>query len=546
MSSKLQFKALQKQVALNAGALLAVIASPLHSATGEYIEDPAVRAQQVTAAANADPLFSSLGARGPEVAMYWAHELKQHMDNFGQMPSDSLLSSVYTQLKNLVESDNKQESAGGMLLSALNATPMSQSAGIEVRANTAALILPILLANPMNDAVVYVPNPAKFFTEIFEVVNTAGSDFGDFKQGDYIGPFSSGQYSSMRQRFPFQVTADGVKTKLTFDSALTPAGIKLPIKRKTVRVYVAKVQTLTDFTTETNPAGVVKLGDVTYVVNAVIDYALGKVEITTNPALPAGTESHIELSVDIEKNPELVPLIEQNMKSYTVSPFERYIGADSNIQATLKSMSEFGINVRSSMVSSSKTWLANEKALGQLADMMFFVSKKSTFNAQIPANGEWKEAFEKFKAKLIAISESLLKATEESGLAGLYAGSEFLNFLHMLPADVFTVSPLYTSDKRIQYVGMLMGRFKVFHAPFEKVVKPNQALCYAKGVSVGKGAYITGDVIPPMVINQTIGRGMTQQDTVMSLGYDEIHPNDGAAWLHLLEIENYELADVNS
>jgi hypothetical protein len=398
----------------------------------------------------------------------------------------------------------------------------------------------------MNDAVVYVPNPAKFYTEIFTVVNTAGSNFGDFKKGDYIGPFTSGQYSSMRQRFPFQVAADGVKTVLTFDSALTPAGVKLPIKKKTVRVFIAKTFTLSDAATETTPAGVVKLAGVNYVVNAVIDYTQSTVSITTSTALPIGTEVHIEFSVDIEKNPELVPLIEQNMMSHTVHPYERYIGADSHIQATLKSMSEFGINVRSSMISSAKTWLANEKALQQLSDMMFFVSKKSTFDASIPASGEWKEAFEKFKAKLVAISDSLLKETEESGLAGMYASSEFMNFLHMLPADVFAVSPSYTSDKRIQYAGLLMGRFKVFHAPFEKVVPEGQALCYAKGISVGKGAYITGDVIPPMIINQTIGRGMTQQDTVMSLGYDEIHPNNGAAWLHLLEIENYELADIDA
>lgn len=541
MNPNEDFKKVQKLTAQQSSALVAVIGDPQFDA-GQYIADPHARAAAVSAAALKDPLFSALGERGKEVAMGWAHELKQYVDIHGSMPSDQLLSSAYQQLKNIVEAGSKDDS--GMLLSALNANPMSQSSGIEVRANTAALILPVLLANPMNDAVVYVPNPAKYWTEIFNIVNVAGSNFGDFKKGDIIGPFSSGQYSSMRQRYPFQTVADGAKTSFVFDIAATPAGKVFPIKRKSVRVLVGKKTAVLDAAKEGNPAGSITLSGVAYTIALTIDYTLGKITATSNPALPVGTDVHAVYSVDIEKNPDNVPLVEQHMEPFSVYPFERYIGADSTIESTLKSMSEFGINSRSTMVSAAKTWLANEKALMQLADMMFFAKEETTFNATLPASGEWKEAYEALKAKLVFISNALLKATEESGLAGMYASSLVLNFLRMLPAEVFQIAPGFTDDKRIQYAGLLMGQYKVFSAPFESIVPEGKALCYAKGVNVGKGAYITGDVVPPMVLTQTAGRGTQQQDTIMSLGYDEIHPNGGENYLHILSIENFTLGEA--
>lgn len=535
-ADKGKYDKLLSEAGRNAKALGAILLDS-QFVNGDFIVDKAQRAESIGAAAMAsDSIFSSLGERGREVALVWAHELERYVAQHKTLPSDFILSSAYQQVEMLVKGSSEDGGENAMLLSALNPETLSTSKGLEIRANTAALVLPVMLANPLNDVVVYLPNPAKLMAEIFNVINVTGSKFGDFDKGVKLTAFSSGQYSSARQIYPFQTVPNGTLTSFNFAVASTPQGVAMPVRKKSVAVIVNKQKALTDYAGQGVAAGSVKIGATTYTLTlSAANYDTGAFTLTSAPALPAGATIHAQYEIDFEKNPSLIPLVDQQFEPFVVMPFFRYLGSNTTIQSTLMALSEHGINTRSSMLATAKHVMANEKALQQLSDMYFSAVAVEPFNAPLPVNGEWREAWELFQATLLTIDTDHLRRTERGGLTHIYASSSVVNFLRML-GSMLDVAPGYVREARIHYVGTFNGGIKIYEVPFPQVIPEGKALCVTKSVDLGRAAYITGDVLAPTVISQDASRGFLKQDSIMSLGYDEVHPNGGSDFLTILDI----------
>lgn len=521
---KARLNAFEKEIGSNVRALTSVLLDPCYDASGHLLSAVDSVAAIRAAAMGSDSIFSALGDKGAEVAVVWSQTIADYVSEHKKMPSDHILSSAYQQLKNLVSVDSAQKE--GMLLSALNPDTMSTTKGLEIRANTAALVLPTMLANPLNEVIVYLPNPASLKAEIFAIQNVAGSKFGDFNKGDKIGAFTSGQYSSARQRWPFQTVPNGSLTAFSFDIALTTQGVAMPIRKGGLAVLVNKKKVVNDYAGTGTPAGTIKIGATTYTLTATPDYALGKIALTSAPALPAGVTLHAEVEIDIENQSALTPLIDQQMENFLLSPFYRYLGVNSTVQATLASLSEFAINTRSQLLNTAKFHIANEKAVGQLTDMAFRCTDERSFAVPTPVNGEWKEAWELVKAQFVKADGDLLKRTERAGLTHLYASPEFINFLEML-GELLVRPAGYQREARIHFAGTFNGTIRVFEVPFPAAIPAGKALGIARSTDLGKAAFISGDVVPPMVVTQDAQRGFLKQDTVVQQGYDEVHPNGG-------------------
>lgn len=537
---KNRVNAFEKQIGTNVRALTAILLDPCYDASGHLLSAVDSVANIRAAALAPDSIFSGLGEKGAEVAVVWAQSFADYVRENNAMPSDHILSCAYQQLKNLVDVDGVPQD--GMLLSALNPEMMSTTKGLEIRANTAALVLPTLLANPLNEVIVYLPNPASLKAEIFAIQNVAGSKFGDFNKGDKIGAFTSGQYSAARQRWAFQTVPNGALTTFTFDIALTTQGVAMPIRKGALAILVNKKKVVSDYSGQGTPAGTIKIGSTTYTLTATPNYSTCQISLQSAPALPAGTTLHAEVEIDIENQSALTPIIDQQMENFVLVPFYRYLGVNSTVQATLASLSEFAINTRSQLLNTAKFLIANEKAVGQLTDMAFRCADKRSFAVPTPVNGEWKEAWELVKAQFVKADGDLLKRTERAGLTHIYASPEFVNFLAML-GDLLVRPAGYQREARIHFAGTLNGTIRVFEVPFPAAIPAGQALGVARSTDLGKAAYISGDVVPPMVVTQDSQRGFLKQDTVLQQGYDEVHPNGGEDFLVMFELTG--LAAVN-
>lgn len=72
------------------------------------------------------------------------------------------------------------------------------------------MILPVATGAQTGDACTFIPVP-RDKSKIYEIINVAGTTFGDFKQGDQLDMQSVGQYAQMRRNYVLQTKGDGVK-----------------------------------------------------------------------------------------------------------------------------------------------------------------------------------------------------------------------------------------------------------------------------------------------------------------------------------------------
>jgi hypothetical protein len=529
-----------------ASAMKAVLVNSQFTA-GVFIAAQNERDNAIIAASKEDPLYSSMGAEvGARQALSDASAIRQYSaENNGAMPSDDLLAAAHGTLENLFSNNQviAEDASSGMLLSSVSESNLSTEQGVIIRATTAALTLPTMLSNPMNDIVAYLP-VRKNKTEIFLIDRVAGKTLGDFTKNQVIDELTAGQYSHQRQRYIFDAaqSPDGTKTVFNFDTAAhTPALTKLPFKNSSVKVYFNRDsgQALNQLD-DGSLYGSVTVGGSSVVMTGVVDSDLGKIVVTAGSALPDGAELHAEFEIDIESNPDLIPTIDHKMRSFTIRPASRVISADASIMSVFTMQTEFGVDTNSLNLSSMRNVLVDERSKKQLEDLMFFVQEERSFDAEVPTDTHetWATRFEYIKSLFLSISQSMINKNKRSGMKGMYAGTEFSTFVKMLPPSIFTMAPNYTQEPRIHFIGTLMGGIKVFEVPYTSIVPADKALAYARPEQLGYAPYYTGDVIPPTLYSQEVTKGLRKGSVIWANGYDSASPEIGT-YLTLITLTNF-------
>lgn len=527
-----------------ASAMKQVLINPQFS-SGVYIQDAAARDQAIVDAAMADPLYSSMGVEmGGRVALSDASAIREYSaNNAGAMPSDDLLAAAHGALENLFSNNQAiaTQSDAGMLLSSVSESNLSSEQGVAIRATTAALTLPTMLANPMNDIVAYLPS-RKNEAEIFNIDRVAGKTLGDFTKNQVIDELTSGQYSHQRQRYEFDATMspNGVLTEFTFDTAThTPALTALPVRPGSVKIYFNRAEAAKQLD-DGSLYGSVTIGESNVLITGTVDHDTGTFVVTSASALTDGATLHAEFEVDIEANPDLIPTIDHKMSSFKIRPASRVISADASIQSVFTMQTEFGVDTNSMNLGAMRNILVDERSKKQLSDLMFFVTDEHEFDAAIPADGNdtWSSHYEYIKALFLSISQSMISTNKESGIKGIYAGTEFSTFIKMLPKSLFTMAPNAGQECRIHFIGTLLGGIKVFEVPFTGIVPADKALAYGRTEKLGKAPYYTGDVIPPTLYSQEVTKGLRKGNVIWANGYDNPSP-DIADYLSLITLTNF-------
>lgn len=528
-----------------AGAMKRVLIQSQFSPVGGYIADPTERDNSIMAAAAEDPLYSSMGEEmGARQALSDASAIRDYSAmNNGALPSDDLLASAHGTLENIYSNNQEIAESGksDMLLSSLSESNLSSEKGVAIRATTAALCLPVMLANPLNDIVSYLP-ARKNEVEIFEIERIAGKTLGDFKKNQIIDELSYGQYSTQRQRYPFVAgeLPDGTKKQFTFDTKLhTPAAVMLPVRPTSIKIYFNRSEAAIQLDGG-DLYGQVEVGGQKVILSGTVDHDTGTMVLNTDKVLPDGSQLHAEFEIDIEANPDLIPTIDHKMKSFKFRPHSRVIGADASIMSMFTMNTEFGIDVNAMNLSSMRDWLANERALKQLDDLMFLVKQEYSFDAAVPAdsNETWKDRFEYIKSLFLTISQTMIDTNKESGLKGLYCGTLFSTFVQMLPPSLFQRASGYVKTSRIHFVGTILGSIKVFEVPFSNLVPAGKALGYGRTEKLGKAPYYTGDVVPPTLYSHDVTGGLRKANTLWANGYDNASPTCDQ-FLVLIDLKNY-------
>jgi len=528
-----------------AGAMKRVLIQSQFLPNGSYISDPSDRDNGIIAAAAEDPLYSSMGEEmGARQALSDASAIRDYSAmNNGALPSDDLLAAAHGTLENIYSNNQSIAESGksDMLLSSMAESNLSSEKGVSIRATTAALTLPVMLANPLNDIVSYLP-ARKNEVEIFEIERVAGKTLGDFKKNQIIDELSYGQYSTQRQRYPFakDQLPDGSKKQFTFNTkSHTPAGVMLPVRPTSIKIYFNRTEAAIQLDGG-DLYGQVEVGGAKVILSGTVDHDTGIIVLDSDKVLPNESQLHAEFEVDIEANGDLIPTIDHKMKGFKFRPHSRVIAADASIMSAFTMNTEFGVDINAMNLSSMRDWLANERALKQLDDLMFLVKEEYSFDAAVPENSHetWKDRFEYIKSLFLTISQTMIDTNKESGLKGMYCGTLFSTFVQMLPPSLFQRAAGYVKTSRIHFIGTILGSIKVFEVPFTSLVPAHKALGYGRTEKLGKAPYYTGDVVPPTLYSHEVTKGLRKGNTLWANGYDNASPTCDK-FLVLIELKNY-------
>lgn len=525
------------------GAVAQVCIHP-QLAGGQMIADSGARLSAIAEAAGKSPMFDALGEQAPMVATAWATAINCYFDAYDAMPSKAMLASAAQALANITV--DMEDARGVKMLDSVRSS-LSTSEGVEVRAKQAALILPTLLMCATSDAVTYIPAQANE-VEIFDVRRVAGSKFGDYKQGDVLGNSAFGQYSSLNQIYAFAADnqPDGTKKAFVYDSATSGFGVVVPFKKSSAKLWLDGAVVATEVEGQVGKLyGTTHIDGVEVVINGTVTAATGKVELTTAVALKTGQLMLLEYDVDIEKAPELIPVIANEMQPFKLRPHESALAAEHTVQAYWTMNREFGIDTRSMQMSELRNYIAYEKDVRNLRKMILAMSKTYTFDLKVDEGQYFKEHYETLHKLLLLISQDMQVRTEVSGLVGMFCGPQACAVIKSLGAPHFQIVDGYRQVPRVHYVGKLFGQFKIYEVPVEiEVIKGVAAtklgtfdcLCYARGEGHAEAGLVVGDAVPATIYNHNVNAALKDRNTIWELSYCDIHPKNGSKFFARLSM----------
>ncbi|MEC6832965.1 hypothetical protein VXS06_14455 [Photobacterium toruni] len=546
MATEENFNKQVEEIATRAHKMRALcINSQFHPVTREFIADDAARLASLDAAAQQEPMFESLTTEHrQQIVSGMASAVAEYSNENGKEPSDEILATAHKSMESLLVADKASKGRDAQMMYESVGQSLSTSEGVEVRARMAGIVLPTLLATPTSEAVAYVP-AATDEIEIFYCHRVAGTSFGDFKKGQVIDDATVGQYSQMKQRYPFVEAQqpDGTKKEFKFVSKtdLKNTTIEIPFKKGSVSIFYNRQCVATDFDKMNQKLyGDIKTADGTSIsVNGTIDYVAGSVTVTTTGALEDGKELHIQFEIDIEAKPELIPTIENDMESRKMRPSQSAIACNETIQAMFKMDREFGIDLKSMQMTQLRNYLANEKAIKHLTDMAFSCYHTGTFNTYCPADADWKLQRELLREKLLNVSQQMLANTKTTGLSGMYLGTQAATYVKALGAPFFTPAANYKQTNRVHYCGLLFGMWRVYEVPVAiPNIGPWDIFGYGRGSNHTEAGYIAADAIPATMYDHPIGANLRSRNTLWELAYGEVQPFNGSEYFFKLTLEN--------
>ena len=524
------FKKQSLDTAKRAAAMTNAVVSPALT-----ISDEGARRVAIEEACANDALLSSMLQNNPKeclgILLSAAAAVSEHHKVTGQKPTDEQLASVHGAWENMYQNNDAlaESSKGHALMSSVGSATTATESGIAVRATSAALTLPAILANPMNVIATYLPTSG-YEAEVFDIKRVAGTTLGDYKKGQELTGLTAGQYSRQRQRFAFPAAQqpDSTKKQHTFTAKTdTPAKIELPVHEGAVEIYHNKIK-VAQQTQSGDLYGKIEIGGEVINVTGTVDTDTCAVVVDTSKALPTGSTLEIRFHVRIEGNKHLIPTVTHKMTSFKLKPTARVLSSQSTIMSNFAMMAEHGVDLFSLNLSSVRDEIVNEKSLYQLIDLLHATTENEEFSVTPKANETWKDRFEYFKVKFLSVENKLRIRNKESGVRAIYAGIGASSFFEGLPTSIFKPVTLMDNNVRIKQIGTFLGRIPVFQVPQSVEMAElgdDEMLLAGRSDKIGKAPYLTGDVVPPTIFKSDDDNGLTKNQLVWANGYDDTAPD---------------------
>lgn len=519
---------------------------------GPFIQDKKARTESIIAAGMKMSMFESAGVSQEfikRVGTGWGAALDEYVNRYGCKPSDEMLANAHQALENLLTECVKPTHSGeGAAMFESAGTEMSKSDGVLRIAMFAALILPSQLGAATSDCVTFIPCD-RDESDVYELYNIASTKFGSYNIGDELDMQSAGVYSQLNRIYVLKDGNQPDGTKTNFKFAIADFEDKeMPIRQGRVKLMIDREPG--DF--DNNSAKKVYFdgedakGNILS-ANGSIDYQKGVVDITFTKPPVAGVEISIIVEIDIERAPELIPLVNQAMRSWKVKPSQYTLASEHTVQSLMDAEREFGINLSSSLFTESKQWLSHEIDMTRLRLAAFYARDGGDWDISIPTAQQFESYAALLSGKLHTLSTDMVNKTKASGIRGGFAGQTAANYFKMLPSSIFQLADGYVQTPYVQFLGTLFGQYRIYEVPDaicetltneKSPFDTRDVIFYGRGDSIGQAGLVSGDAVPAIPYVHPTDKNLVNRTTLWGSAVNVIHPNKGKRYLVRLKLKS--------
>jgi len=522
--------------------------------SGQFIKDAAARAQSIYEAAKKDPLFE--GVAEPvvrQISSAWGAALAEYSNTYHRDPRDEVLASCHQTLENMLMAESAKANYQGntkMLLESVN--NMSTSEGIMHQTLFMAMILPTQLGAATSDACTFVQCD-RDESKIYEIINVAGSKFGDYAVGDELDMQSVGQFSQLRRIYTVTSSADGTTKSFSFDIS-KKEGSACPIRPHRSVVYINRKASKRDDGEGTLLHNFTNAAGTSITLSASITYSTGVATLVFSTAPDSGTEIAFECEINIEAAPNLIPTINHKMKDYSLFPSQYVLAAEHTVQAASDAQREFGLDLGQLQFTALRNYLSHEQDMTRLRKMIWSTLHTDTFDVSYVSGQDFEFWASIFKAKIRSVYTEITNRTKSTTNSGAFAGGDAANFLRQLPPGVFTEAAGYQESPHIHFIGTLMGNINIYVVPaaictaFQSLgidFDSWDMLCYGRDETPGKAGFVTGDAVAAIPFQHPTNPALVNRTTLWGSAINEMHPRNGAAYFTKLTLTQAKDGAIN-
>ncbi|HAX4763734.1 TPA: capsid protein, partial [Escherichia coli] len=170
---------------------------------------------------------------------------------------------------------------------------------------------------------------------------------------------------------------------------------------------------------------------------AKVRYDTGVIDITFNEAPAEGTEIAVQVEINIERNPNLIPVINQSMRNYALRPSEYVIASEHTVMAASDLSREHGLELAALQFSAMRNWISHEIDMMRLRTLVFHTVYGREFDVALPEAQNYESWVGLIRHVVNALSQEMADRTLTTGIRGGFAGGDAANFLRSLPPQHF-------------------------------------------------------------------------------------------------------------
>ncbi|EPZ6046441.1 capsid protein [Enterobacter hormaechei] len=544
----------EKEMMSRAASVMAMTIEPITDGAGNLIADEAAMTASLTSAVQKVPMFEGVDPDAAlQIAGGWAMAMHQYKQEHGRYPAVDVLANCHVALENLMTECAKDKHSGtGKAMFESAAESMRSSDGVMRIAQFAALILPAALGAATSDACTFIPCE-RDESDIYELINIAGTNFGTFKPGDELNMQSAGVYSQMKRLYQLAAKGDGVTKVFKFDIK-DFEGQNCPIRAGYNKLLInRKPSKVDDGDGNLYFNGSDSKGNL-FAATAKVAYDTGVIDITFTDAPAEDTELAVQVEINIERAPNLIPVINQAMRNYKVKPSQYVVASEHTIMSASDASREFGINMAATQFSAMRQWLSHEQDVMRLRTLVFHTVYGREFDAALPEAQSYESWVSLMRHVVNALSQDMANRTLASGIRGGFAGGDAANFLRSLPPQHFQLAPGYVQSPYIQYIGTLFGSIRIYEVPTpvcEQFQKQGYDLglddiyFYGRGNDIGKAGLIAGDAVAAIPYVHETNPSLVNRTTLWGSAINDVHPRNGENYFARLRLTHSKEGAIN-